>query len=276
MKIVKEVIYVRHNIEYENAKYLFDNKMIGLRYDNINSIDPEDYRNKDAKYALARLQTFCDTGVIVAVHYISDPVNLTIGIIKPNSKIIPIKPKKYFLKTVKITDTFPISFFDYPVLAAIQPQRSTISKWKGAKEIITAIYNGKPLKKEVNSLAPAQQEVLCYEYMVVKGILKHLLMPIGRSLPHIDIYGISDKNKNIIAQVTFTNDSKKVLEKKEILKKYISRDNKLFFFGRKEMMFNDSKIKFISLETVFRFMNKQKETKLLIERMLNKDVNKKV
>ena len=128
---------------------------------------------------------------------------------------------------------------------------------------------GEKLDSEVFSLSPAQLEILCYEFLRSKQILKSLMLPIGRSLPHIDIFGITPNKKNIIAQVTFSDNVNDIKEKFELLRRYKSPRTILIFFGREKHKIKDKEVKYFSIESVFDNLNRKTDYKFLLERMLN-------
>jgi hypothetical protein len=268
---MKKIIYVRHNLAEKDVEFFYKNNLIALHYENINSTSPGDYKESSGRNALKRLWSYCNDGVIAATSYSSiNPSKLKIGIIKKGEKIKIKKRNGIFYKVVKLHNTKDISFVDYPILAALQPRQGTITGWPSAEKVVKAIYENKSLQKNVFSLSPSQIEVLCYEYLLREGIIDGLLLPIGRSLPHIDIFGISKSKVNIIAQVTFSNNPNVILSKMDLLKTYSAKKTKLIFFGRKDMIISEESVEYISIETVFNSLKKEAFSNYLIERMLDR------
>jgi hypothetical protein len=132
---------------------------------------------------------------------------------------------------------------------------ATTKGWPGAENYLNALFFNKILPREVASLAPAQLEVLCYEYLRYKDLLNSLILPIGRSLPDIDIYGINKSGEKILAQVTQSHNKKVIERKLDVLKNYQSLNSKLIFFGPKEMLQEDSLVAYKTIEQVFSLMN---------------------
>ena len=119
-------------------------------------------------------------------------------------------------------------------------------------------------------LFPAQQEVLCSEYIRIKGPerlrLKHLLLPVGRGMKSIDIFG-STNNGFVLGQVSFSNNPNTIKEKIESLKEakrdVENKENEvvLVYFGppdkREDILRLDKDLEFVSLKDVFDEMRKE-------------------
>lgn len=82
-------IYIRHNISSTKGilKALWDERLIALHYQDIESIDPKDYDSRGRK-GLTRLSRFCKSGAICGANYRKlYPSKLLIGKIPEGSKI---------------------------------------------------------------------------------------------------------------------------------------------------------------------------------------------
>jgi hypothetical protein len=253
----RKVIFVRHSFDPDIVKYLWERRAIAVRYQNIASINPEDYEKKFARDAISRLRSYCTEGVIVGASYRShQPARLLVGVIGPGSPEELIRVEQingYFHKVVQLQKPERVSYRDYPILA-IQPTHGTISEWKKVGKHLRAIYQGEALEWAATSLTPAQLEVLCYEYLRTTGQLDALVMPIGRGLPDIDIYGIRADDCEVIAQVTHADD-KKVAQKHERLREYDGVNTDLVFFGPFDKRISqDPDIRYIPIEDVFAFL----------------------
>jgi len=157
----------------------------------------------------------------------------------------------FIYKVVQLKDTQVISYNDYPLLAATQPRLATVTGWPSAQKQLEALLANERMPADVGSLAPSQLEVICYEFLRMKGIIKALLLPIGRALPDVDIYGIGNEGDEVIAQVTHTTDHKKVKRKFNQLREYKSTNTNLFFFGPEHRRIGDSAVQYIAIEDVF-------------------------
>lgn len=109
----------------------------------------------------------------------------------------------------------------------------------------------KKLVPSVHSLHPSQLEVICYEYLRYRGILNALIIPVGRTIPDIDIYGIDEAGNSIIAQVTHSTNEGTIKKKRNQLEKFGKDKTSLYFFGPKEVHFDHLDIAFIAIEEVY-------------------------
>jgi hypothetical protein len=130
--------------------------------------------------------------------------------------------------------------------------QGAITGWPSAVKYLTAILKKKDLPIEVRSLAPSQLEVVCYEYLRMNEILSFLLLPIGRTLPDIDIYGINANNENVMAQVTQSGNHREIEQKINCLKDHQSNTSKLIFFGPEVHKMSISGIEYVSVEDAFK------------------------
>jgi len=227
------VVFVRHKFAPDIVRCLWDRQQIALQYQNIPSATPDDYEKKTAYEAIKRLRGFCEQGVIVAASYRAyEPAKLLIGTIGPGDpdKLIRIENLKgYFNKIVQIENAIEVQYSDYPILT-VQPTGGTISQWPIAADSVRAIYAGEPLKG-VHDLAPGQLEVLCYEYLCLIEKIGTLVLPLGRNLIDIDIYGFQENGKTTIAQVTHAAGLSQISDKYNRLLEYMGDDTDVFFFG---------------------------------------------
>lgn len=269
-----ETAFIRHNLgcKREILKHFWNNKLIAVHYKNIPSVNPDDYENV-GKNSLIRLLYYCKNSALIGATYSElEPSKILVGELKKDSKITIEELFGNYYKVIKLNNVRELSYIDYPILAAIQPRQGTFTGWPSASKILPAIYYKQKLDFDVFSLSPSQLEIVCYEFLRYKGIIKSLLLPIGRSLPHIDIFGVAPNRKNIIAQITFSKSKSEVFSKIELLRKYKSAKTILIFFGRAEFKFSDSDIKYLSIENVFKSLsknNKEKIYKYALEKMFN-------
>jgi len=182
---------------------------------------------------------------------------MIVGEIKRGSKVEVLKLAKdpnyndYIYKVVRLKNAREISYLDHPLLAAIQPRQGTLTGWPSAEKYLQAILGKHKIPWSVTSLHPSQLEVICYEFLRLQGVLRALLLPIGRGLMDIDIFGIDASGKRILAQVTHSTDEKVIQDKLDRLKEYKSRGAKLLFFGPESSQFDDPAVRYISVEEVF-------------------------
>jgi hypothetical protein len=249
-----DAIFIRHNMSStpEILNELWSKRLIAVHFKDNWSTKPEDYDGAGKK-ALSRLWRYCESGAIVGADFKSiRPTSMLVGEIEPKSKVEVEKFGDYIYKIVQLKNTEEIFYQDYPLLAAIQPRQTTITGWPSAQKYMEAILGKGKIPWDVGSLHPNQLEVICYEYLRREKILDVLLMPIGRTLRDIDIFGIKGQGKYILAQVTYSTDFTEISEKIKKLKSYKSKDSLLFFFGPKSQDINDYEdVEYISIEKVF-------------------------
>jgi hypothetical protein len=176
---------------------------------------------------------------------------MIVGEIISGSKVELEEYGERIYKTVQLRNAREVSYLDDILLGAIQPRQGTVTGWPSAQEYLTAVFEGRRIPWKVGSLAPCQLEVICYEYLRLKGIVKALLMPIGRTLRDIDIYGISEGGDGVIAQVTHSGRQRAIDGKLDRLKRHQSADTKLVFFGPESGRLHDADVQYISIESVF-------------------------
>ena len=267
-----KTVFIRHKMDAtpQILEEFWEKRMIAVDFGDDfggenESANPDDYTGS-GKTALTRLQDYCKTGVIVGAAFMSiRRRDMLVGAIEKGS-VIKVKERNgRFYKVIQLKNVKEVSMIDYPLLMAIRP-RGTVTGWPSAKKYLTAIFNDTPIPTNVRSLAPSQLEIVCYEYLRMERGLYGLLLPIGKSLPDIDIFGIRSDGVNIIAQVTQGKSTGKLREKMEQLQKYSASNTNLIFFGRKDTRMEKQGIEYISVEDAFDIV--AKEHPLIIERML--------
>lgn len=230
-----------------------------------------------------RFRRHCKNGVIVFADY-SDPPDETIqkaaniGIIPEGESYKaeryighPDYPSGFVYKQVELRNYKTLSYADCAPFLAIHPRGGTLSQWKAEKPV-KFIYKRElglsidPKSINLEVLFPAQQEVLCSEYLRTKAPdkikLKHLVLPVGRGMKTVDIDGVNERI-HLFAQVSFSQTEEEVKRKTQDL-----RDLAKGYSGSKELVqvyfgpisvkglvqYIDQNILFVSLEEVFEVM----------------------
>ena len=249
-----KAVFIRHNSRWprDALQYLWDHHTIAIHFDeNKNSTNPDDYDSVGAKKAFKCLNDSCEEGALVYATYNAlGKDDFLIGEIKPKTKIIvrsDLGPKN--LKTVQLSNPKHFLENNYPLLSTIQPQ-GTISNWPSAQKILEALFNGNKMPVNLASLHPSQLEILCYEYLRVKGLISLLLLPIGRSLQAIDIYGLDKNGNKVYAQVTYSPAKDKKIK---ALVKFSGEGLKPILFEPGSKIRLIESIQFISIEKVFEY-----------------------
>jgi len=281
MKGKNGVGYIRHtfhgHIGSAAIRKLQKNGLIAVHYKNIPSIEPKDYPKKSAKSSLKRLKGWCDQGKIVIADY--GAFGIWVGKIRPGSKVFAkdIKDrtyteqtgkKKVIFKAVKLIGMRQARGNGALLLKAVQPRMCTINESLKGADCASAILAGKSsLGRNVKSLSPEQLEILCYEFLRMKGKIDFLLMPIGRTLKDIDIYGMKG-SKGVVAQVTQSSKEKDIQEK---LKRLYSGEYKKYykiFFAPFNPSGLSRQVIFFNINDVFTQMQKSSTHKQMVIQML--------
>jgi hypothetical protein len=123
-----------------------------------------------------------------------------------------------------------------PVLAALRPQQATFTRWPSAAPRVAATYHGLAMPTDVSSLTPGQVEALCYEHLRRCYPEMKLLLPVGRTLPDIDVYGWLPGGQRLTAQVTHrTSPPAVVLGKARQLAKVEGAARRILFAGAESL-----------------------------------------
>lgn len=292
------VIYIRHFLLSTRQLYqkLISDGIVAVHYGESlkkgvdagnlkNHEDPQNYEDGIARKVMNRLKRYCEDGVVVFADYsdpnYSDQKMANMGIIQEGEhyKAVPYYEGNdlFVYKQIGLCNYKPIAYADFTQFLAIHPRGGTVIRWHAEKPV-KFIYKkelGLPIDPESTNfevLFPAQQEVLCSEYLRMKAPneirLKHFLLPIGRGMKAVDIDGINDF-KRVFAQVSFSRNKKEVKDKAKELENLAkdyrgSKELIRVYFGPKEterfVHQVASDIMFVSLEEVFAAM---KNTEIL-------------
>lgn len=301
----RKVVFIGLNLDKDNRRRtdnletLVADKKIAIRYKNIPSTNPNKY-DKYGKTSLKLLQACCKSGAIVCALFskLKPPIMLLGNIEKGRSRVVAeefpadFKPKckdkgkVAYYKTVQLNhkkvQEIPKSDRRYIVLSTLQPRQKTIEDYTkkpkeslyswAARTRIMAVFKGQN-HKGVTSLLPSQLEVLCYEYLKEEKILDVILLPIGRTLRDVDIWGLGKKNKEVFAQVTFSDEKQKIQKKMARLKECGDENSIRFFFGpqkgKRYVAKSDKKL-YVPIEKVFNALQKspKQKYKRMIREML--------
>lgn len=289
------VIYIRHRMDTTPKVYLklIQDGVVAVHYgerlkEDVDSANlknhekPENYEG-NAGNVLNRFRRHCKNGVIVFADY-SDPPDeniqkaANIGIIPEGESYKaeryighPDYPSGFVYKQVELRNYKTLSYADCAPFLAIHPRGGTLSQWKAEKPV-KFIYKrelGLPIDpKSINLevLFPAQQEVLCSEYLRTKAPdkikLKHFLLPVGRGMKTVDIDGVNERI-HLFAQVSFSQTEEEVKRKTQDLRDLVkgysgSKELVQVYFGpisvKGLVQCIDQNILFVSLEEVFEVM----------------------
>jgi hypothetical protein len=298
-----DTYFVRHtdrlDIDQPTRDFLWESKKIAIHFpgdkhgllkpngDN-QSLDPDDYPSSAAKSvrAICRL---AENGGYVCAEYASRAECL-LGVIDPKTKIKLHKGKwgteagrVAVLKTLALKRSRIVHRSDLAIVLVGRPRRGTIMRWPSAGDIIECAVEGRHIPPSLDRLRPDQQEVLCQEFLrlaifekigeVSSTRMAQLLLPIGRSMRDVDIFGITNSGRTLFAQVTFHSfESAEAKQKLAALQAYSSgNDNVLVFFCRCPVADSGKvlgRVMLISLETVYKNFTATPDGKRWIEKSL--------
>lgn len=251
-------VFIRHKLHLtEGSKTLekfWNSGLIVLDYEPRSSTNPDDYEGNGAKIGISKLNKFCESGAIVGASYRDyRKSHILVGVLRPGSRIVVKSFDGYdYWKCVELSAPKEVSLLDYPSLLSLQPRQTAITHWPSAKKQLLSAYLGKS-GDSVYFLDPGQLEVLCYEYLR-SNLLSRLLLPIGRGLRDIDIFGLDEKGCKILAQVTFSASEGDIKAKSQSISQYLDSDVNIFFFApesARQWILLNPKLKFIAVEDVF-------------------------
>lgn len=238
--------FIRHNLDITRDAMMelwLENK-IAIHYKDVDSLDDKDYIKKDAtgkevpdKGAKRALRVFTKLQAEGGYVWAEYPTinRIKVGIVSPEryKKLLKPKPRpnesvNATLKTLRIENPRVIEPHHAMSLKVARPPMTTITEWKAVGKKLECLVKGEPMPEKWGSLSDSEQETVCAEYLRNPDIaepnfpiLKHLLLPVGRTMQDVDIYGITVDNKQLLAQVTFRSESEsKSKSKREKLKGY--------------------------------------------------------
>lgn len=238
------------------------------------SIKPTDYKKRSDRRAIKCFVELKENGgYIWAEYYTKDDVK--IGKIKPNSFEIfestwsrntsnRRKGDKAKLKTLQMENVRIVKPYEVMSLRAARPPHVTIVRWEAIGKRLEHLVEKKPIDKNWDNLSTEQQETVCAEYLRSADLeecpkLEFLLLPIGRTLKDVDIYGYTKDGREIFAQVThYKKDNKNCKQKVEVLKRYRKREAHLVFFCDCNDVIKEDNILFIPTTKVLGWLKRNK------------------
>jgi hypothetical protein len=250
-----ETYFVRHtqklDIDEKTYNMLLEENLIAIHFpyksksptnekDDCTSTDPDDYENSSAKNAMRTLRNLSKEGGYVCAEYRTIKGAL-IGMIKPHTPIKLLegtwgtqKERKAVLKTLSLEKVQRIDPENYLKVSFARPIQGTICQWSKAGNRIECLVNGTQFEPTFDNISPVHQEVLCSEYLrsgidCCLPMIQSFLLPVGRTLKDIDIYGVTQAGEKVYSQVTYKN-FEQSHEKLEKLKKYRSENSHVVLF----------------------------------------------
>lgn len=226
--------FARHtqalDIDDSTRKELWVNQRIAIHFPHTKdngqsdrdseSLDPNDYEGS-ARKAIRALRSLSENGGYVCAQYYGYEESL-VGVVRANSPIELLRGKWgnlyglagriAVLKTLQLRRVKQIAPMECPVILVGRPRQGTLMRWPKAGLVIANLVEDKACEAALCDLMPAQQEIICSEFLRLPeaeqlGLptLAHLILPIGRTMKDVDIYGLAKDGKRILAQVTFSS-----------------------------------------------------------------------
>jgi len=258
--VLIRVYFIRHNLGSGNNQEIFDSESVAIDYggQQMDSVDPKDY-NSPGNNKIALFNGIAQNGGIIAGRFSgvvkkgsTEPFNgLMVGtvVLAKSAEGVTLTSGAKF-KRIRLTKVRFLPFKEHPLLVAMQPRAGTFAAWHLGAKAIRAFYFGYPLPCSFWSLSPAQVEVLCYEYLQLTSSISSLLLPIGRTLECVDIWGIGSDGVDVVAQVTFGASTE---SKSELLEQNFPSTARRFLFAPRKYLksLKARSVTAVSLEDVF-------------------------
>lgn len=262
--------FIRHTnvleIDSSDILFMFEQGIVGIHYGSVYKNDPSEllnpnaYEGKDAVRSMEYLLNLAKVGGYIWSDYSSISKTL-IGKVSPESEVflkefIPTMNKDYFekgklfMKCIRLSETKEIRVDQQLSMRTRRPVQGAFVRWHKSYGKIKKIFEGDEEIKSWNDLTTDQQEILVYEYLKEVNNdeyhIRHLLMPIGRTMKDVDIYGMNNLGKRIFVQVTnLSEDQHKI----DALRQYSSL---LIYAGNVDNRVENG-IKYINVHDIFNY-----------------------
>lgn len=205
---------------------LREERLVAIHYDEIASTNSEDYTGKAAKSAMNALLKMGHEGADIMAEYDDAPDVFFLGEVEKGAAVQtgPFRANHCILKYLEYKFSREIRKNECRLPFELRPQ-GTLCHWPLLEPEFYRDRTNAGSRPTVNSLLPAQLEVICSEYLRDKFDAKPIL-PIGRTMKHFDIAAITSNSEEVLGQVTFGDPKSKV----KALTPYLDV-NKIFLFA---------------------------------------------
>jgi len=279
-----ESFFIRHTygmgVVEEAIDYLWKKDKIAIHFPDVGSstpkeipdktsMNPNDYEDRAHKEAISTFSYLNHHGGYIWAEY-RNRNETKVGKIVPKSfeifdtkwasnefpyeRIAKLKTLQIDEKTVRI-----VHLHAAMSLRAARPRQGTIKRWHAVENRLMALVEGVSVEKSWGSLSPPEQETACSEYLRNPDVsycpvLEHLLLPVGRTLKDVDIFGYATDKKTIFGQVTYGSKEEAGAKIKD-LKAYANPNAHLIFFCECGKPVFENGILFIPLKRVERWIS---------------------
>jgi hypothetical protein len=208
------------NLLWEGLKVAvhYPHDKAGPRPQDALSLDPADYSGSARRAIRALVHLARDGGYVCAQYFGQE--NVLVGVVEPATPIELIRGswgnvwkqagREAVLKGVQLRRVRQVRPSGSPAILVGRPRQGTLMEWPSAGMAIRNLVEGHIGEPQVSDLSPDQQEVLCSEFLRLPAAarlglptLAHLLLPTGRTMKDLDIYGLAADGKPLFAQVTY-------------------------------------------------------------------------
>lgn len=285
--------FVRHTsdiaVSDEVLKRLWDADRVAVHFplqgpEDTESLDPNDYEGPEKGAIRCFIELARDGGYVWAESSVASEAK--VGMVAPGTPIVFSNTVWSFnpsfhdaskgvrvakLKTLQMTRTKTIHPREMMSLRQRHPRQGTIARWGKAKGCVEALVEGRPLPRIWEALSTDAQEILCVEFMREGDLsdiprLEHLLMPPGRTMKDVDVYGLASDGREVFAQVTnYSREHQESVKKQEALRRYDPSHNVLLFFCDCPERDSDQGLTFIPVHQVWNWAEKRAQ---LVDKML--------
>lgn len=276
-----ETYFIRHNFGDSFSKKkeeLFEKNLVGILVD-------QDYEKQDWKRIESGLKinnsksTFIrswfsfqnqvlEKNVIIVSSY-PNQSKFKIGLISKGSKFFELKTNSDF-KVFQMDNVVDIDKKDIPIFNAIIPQQNTLSPIHKRKNFVIYKYLGVEIPVMLENLSENSIELLCAEWLRSDFVskenrIKSQLLRTGGNYAKADMVGLTEKEKKVVAQVSFTDNKNQILNKISNLSKM--KADKYFMFCLETEITNEN-VEIVFIEKVFSDLNNDKFYKKIIEELI--------
>ena len=266
--------FIRHSKTWDicpdKTRSLFQKRQVAIAFEDVKSIDPKDYKNPKSKGPVSKFAQLSNEGGYVCSTFLDIPGCL-VGRVEPGSVVFFENAKRpedlnrpAVLKVLQLPgDTRLIEPDVANKILMAQPQ-GTICEWKAVEDRVKQLYEKGVIQiKTFADLLFYEVEVMCSEFLRTikaeeEGLprIRYLTARVGGSMPVVDFCGVSEENKDILAQVTYyKNTGKQHEEKMRTLKELkTSKDDHLLMFCQCDVPYKDGSVTVYPVGRVFEFM----------------------
>jgi hypothetical protein len=245
------------------------------------SLDPNDYSGT-ARAAMKTLSRLSEEGGYVWAEYRNHPSCL-VGKVVAGTPIEIHRDKwreadrpgrEAVLKKLALVDAREIGPSECIALRAARPQQGTICQWSNIGERLRYVVDRQTPPIALDALTPAQQEVMCSEFLRQPcpekswlPQLETLLMPVGRTMKDVDIYGLTVAGREIFAQVTY-HPREDAAPKRSVLDLYARKHCHSILFCRAPAVLQEGLVTVFPIEKVFKVFMRSPEGRRWLKRAL--------